>query len=296
VAQLFWVMVGGAAVVWVAVIGFALYLTRAQRQGSDVRHARWLILGGGVITPTVVLGALLIYGLQLMPQFRQPGSADGLRVQVSGEQWWWRVRYVRDEGGPPLVVDLANEIRLPVGRRTEFVLSSPDVIHSFWIPALGGKVDMIPGRITTLVLEPTRVGTYQGACAEFCGASHAYMEFVAVVMEPAAFEQWLQHQSAPAIPPTTAATVRGLRVFESSGCGACHSVRGTDANGAVGPDLTHVGSRLSLAAGRLPNDAAAFRHWITRTHALKPDALMPAFDMLRKQDLDDLALYMESLQ
>lgn len=296
VAQLFWVMLIGAVIVWMAVVGFALYISRAGHEAREGTAARWLILGGGVITPTVVLGALLIYGLQLMPQLRAPGSADGLHVEVSGEQWWWRVRYVRSGGARPIDVELANEIRLPLGRRTQFLLSSPDVIHSFWIPALGGKVDMTPGRITTLVLEPTRAGTYRGVCAEFCGASHAFMEFEAVVMEPAAFETWLQQQSAPAIAPVSPPARRGLQVFESSGCGACHRVRGTDFNGPVGPDLTHVGSRLGLAAGTLPNDAAGFRHWIARTHRLKPEALMPAFDMLPPQDLDDLALYMESLQ
>ena len=296
IAQLFWVMLGGALIVWMAVIGFALYLSRARRGASAGLAVRWLILGGGVITPTVVLGALLIYGLQLMPKFRAPGSADGLRVEVSGEQWWWRVSYQRTGGAAPIDVELANEIRLPLGRRTELRLSSPDVIHSFWIPALGGKVDMTPGRITTLVLEPTRAGTYRGVCAEFCGASHAFMEFEAVVMEPPAFEAWLQQQSLPAIEPVSAATRRGLLVFESSGCGACHRVRGTDANGPVGPDLTHVGSRLGVAAGTLPNNAAGFRRWIARTHALKPDALMPAFGMLPGEDLDALALYMESLQ
>jgi len=296
VAQLFWVMVVGAVVVWMAVVAFALYVSRAGREAREATAARWLILGGGVFTPTVVLGALLLHGLQLMPQFREPGSADGLRVEVSGEQWWWRVRYVRTGGAQPVDVELANEIRLPLGRRTEFRLGSPDVIHSFWIPALGGKVDMIPGRITTLVLEPTRAGTYRGVCAEFCGASHAFMEFEAVVMQPAAFEVWLQQQSAPAIAPVSASARRGLQVFESSGCGACHRVRGSDFNGPVGPDLTHVGSRLGLAAGTLPNDAAGFRRWIARTHALKPEALMPAFGMLPEDDLDDLALYMESLQ
>lgn len=296
VAQLFWVMLIGAVIVWMAVVGFALYISRAAHQPRGGTATRWLILGGGVITPTVVLGALLIYGLQLMPQLRQPGSADGLRVEVSGEQWWWRVRYVRTGGARPIDVELANEIRLPLGRRTEFRLSSPDVIHSFWIPALGGKVDMTPGRITTLVLEPTRAGTYRGACAEFCGASHAFMEFEAVVMQPAAFEAWLQQQSAPAIAPVSAPARRGLQVFERNGCGACHRVRGSAFNGPVGPDLTHVGSRLGVAAGTLPNDAAGFRKWIARTHVLKPEALMPAFDMLPPQDLDDLALYMESLQ
>lgn len=295
-ARLFAVMATGAAIVWAAVVGLALYAGRADRGWRGDREARWLILGAGVLAPTVVLGALLVHGLRLMPELRQPGAADGLRVHVSGEQWWWRVRYVRSGGDAPVDVELANEVRLPLGRRTEFRLSSPDVIHSFWIPALGGKMDMTPGRTTTLVLEPTRAGRFRGVCAEFCGASHAFMEFDAVVMSPADFEGWLQRQSAPAAAPASARQRRGLRVFESSGCGACHRIRGTGFDGPVGPDLTHVGSRLGLAAGTLPNDAAGFRHWVERTHALKPDALMPAFDMLPGDELDDLAAYLEGLQ
>lgn len=299
VARLFWVMAIGAAIVWLAVIGFALYASRANAERHGPRQTRWLILGGGVVTPTLVLGALLLYGLQMMPELRQPGAPGGHHVEVSGEQWWWRVRYVRQPGAvgaETIAVELANEIRLPVGRRTEFLLSSPDVIHSFWIPSLAGKVDMIPGRVTRLVLEPTRSGTFRGVCAEYCGASHAHMEFVAVVMEHDAFERWLEHQARPAAMPTTAIGRRGMNVFASSGCGACHTVRGTAADGPVGPDLTHVGSRLSLAAGTLPNHPDAFRRWVARTHAVKPEVLMPSFGMLPAQQLDEIALYLESLQ
>lgn len=299
VARLFWVMAIGGGIVWAAVIGFALYASRANARRHEAQVGRWLIIGGGVVTPTVVLGALLFYGLRLMPELRQPGAPGGMRVQVSGEQWWWRVRYLPPpgaNGSPAAAVELANEIRLPLGRRTEFLLDSPDVIHSFWIPSLAGKVDMIPGRTTRLVLEPTRTGTFRGVCAEYCGASHTHMEFVAVVMAPDAFEGWLAHQASPAVAPATPAARRGMAAFASAGCGACHSVRGTAANGPVGPDLTHVGSRLSLAAGTLPNDADAFRRWVARTHAVKPEVLMPSFGMLPARQLDDIALYLESLQ
>lgn len=293
VARLWWVMLAVAGVVWVAVVGIALYASRTDAERHGARAAHWLILGGGVIVPTVVLAALLLYGLRLMPPLREPATPGSVRVEVSGEQWWWRVRY-RPPGGEP--VELANEIRLPVGQRTEFRLVSPDVIHSFWIPSLGGKVDMIPGRVNTLVLEPRRTGVFRGACAEFCGASHAYMEFVVEVMEPGAFSRWLRDQAAPARLPRTAAARRGSDAFVRNGCGGCHTVRGTPANGPLGPDLTHVGSRLSLAAGTLPNTEPAFRTWITRTHAIKPGVLMPSFDMLPPAELDDIAAYLESLQ
>lgn len=294
IARLFRIMAVGAALVWATVVGIALYAGLLRPQPHSRRSARWLILAGGVIIPTVTLGALLLYGLVLMPQLRAPAPHEGLRIAVSGEQWWWRVDY--HVPGRDAPVTLANEVRLPVGERVAFELSSPDVIHSFWIPPLGGKLDMTPGRTTTLVLEPTRTGTFQGVCAEYCGTSHARMEFLAVVMEPDSFSRWLEAQAAPARPPTGPLARRGSAAFLEHGCGACHTVRGTTAAGGVGPDLTHVGSRLSLAAGTLPNDAAAFRRWIDQPHQVKPDVLMPAFGMLPDDDLDAIAAYLEGLQ
>jgi len=298
IAQLFWIMAIGALVVWAAVVGIALYAGLLRPRPHGRATSRWLIFGGGVAIPTVVLGALLVYGLVLMPQLRRPVAHDGLRIAVSGEQWWWRVRYLpgaeADTGTNGIV--LANEIRLPVGKRVEFVLTSPDVIHSFWIPSLGGKVDMIPGRTTTLVLQPTRTGVFRGACAEYCGTSHAFMQLPVVVMEPEAFDAWLRQQARPAPTPASALARQGEQAFHSNGCSACHAVRGTAATGVAGPDLTHVGSRLSLAAGTLPNDAEAFRRWITDTHAIKPEALMPPFGMLPGADVQSMAVYLEGLQ
>lgn len=298
IARLFWVMLTGAVVVWALVVGLAVYAGLLRPRPHRRRTTRWLILGGGVITPTLVLGALLLYGLVLMPQLRKPAAHDGLRIAVSGEQWWWRVRYLPSaaDSTPSAGIVLANEIRLPLGERVEFILTSPDVIHSFWIPALGGKVDMIPGRTNTLLLQPTKTGVFRGACAEYCGTSHAFMRLVVVVMERAAFDQWLQRQAAPAQPPRTALARTGRQAFISSGCSACHTIRGTPAAGVVGPDLTHVGSRASLAAGTLPNNPAAFRRWIGHTHAIKPEALMPAFGMLPEADIRAIAIYLDGLQ
>ncbi|MDX1548991.1 MAG: cytochrome c oxidase subunit II [Lysobacter spongiicola] len=294
IAHLFLVMAVGATVVWAAVVGIALYAAFLRPRPHGRRTARWLVLGGGVLVPTLTLGALLLYGLVLMPQLREPAPHDGLRIAVSGEQWWWRVDYHLPAQDAP--VTLANEIRLPVGERIEFQLRSPDVIHSFWIPPLGGKLDMIPGRTTTLILEPTRTGTFRGICAEYCGASHARMQFVAQVMEREAFNRWLDAQAAPAKPATGTLARRGEQAFLAHGCGACHTVRGTPAAGRVGPDLTHVGSRLSLAAGVLPNDTKAFRDWVAHPEAAKPGVLMPAFGMLPEEDLDAIAAYLEGLQ
>lgn len=302
IARLFWVMAVGAVVVWAAVVVIALHASVLRPHPHSRRTTRWLILGGGVIAPTLVLGALLLYGLVLMPQLREPAPHDGMRIAVSGEQWWWRVRYLNSagvDGKAPTAasgITLANEIRLPVGERVELILTSPDVIHSFWVPSLGGKVDMIPGRTNTLVVEPTKTGVFRGVCAEYCGTSHALMQFLVIVMEREAFDQWLQRQAAPAQAPRTAQAQEGRRAFLGNGCGACHAIRGTPADGVVGPDLTHVGGRASLAAGTLPNDAEAFRRWIAQTHAVKPEALMPEFDMLPDAEVRAIAVYLDGLQ
>ncbi len=293
IAELFWWMTGGAALVWLSVVGLAVYAIRVSPEAHSVRKAKWLIIGGGAVFPTIVLSGYLVYGLALMPALLAPAGEGGLQIEVSGEQWWWRVRYITPEGE---TVELANEVRLPVGRRVDFLLSSPDVIHSFWIPSLGGKLDMIPGRVNRLTLEPTKVGTYRGACAEYCGTAHALMQFYAVVEEEDAFAAWLTRQAKPAAPPTSALAARGQRLFLSNGCGACHTVRGTEADGVVGPDLTHVGSRVSLGGGLLPTEPEDFLRWVAHTEAVKPGVHMPAFGMLPDEELRALAAYLSELE
>jgi cytochrome c oxidase subunit 2 len=295
IADLFWGMAAGALVIWLAVVSLAIYAMRARPESHSQRSAELLIMGGGAVLPTMVLAGLLAYGLALLPDLLAPVATSPLQIAVSGEQWWWRVRYLVS-GGNGAAVELANEIRLPVGERVEFHLESPDVIHSFWIPALGGKLDMIPGRRNRLVLEPTRTGVFRGTCAEYCGTAHALMSFAVVVMEKADFAAWLAHQRAAAQPPTHALTAHGQELFLAHGCGACHTVRGTPGDGVVGPDLTHVGSRLSLGAGLLPNAPDDFRRWIAQTDTVKPGVHMPAFDMLPPEDLRALAAYLEGLQ
>lgn len=292
IADLFWWMAGGAVVIWLVVMAIMLHATYRHTAAHSLRAAHWLIIGGGVIFPGVVLTALLIYALPLMPELRAAASSD-LRIAVSGEQWWWRVRYLPVEGE---AVELANEVRLPVGKRVAFELSSPDVIHSFWIPALGGKMDLIPGRVNTLVLEPTKPGVYEGICAEYCGTSHALMRFSVVVMEPEPFAQWLEQQAAPARAPEESLTQRGRAAFLANGCGACHTIRGTPADGGLGPDLTHVGSRLTIGAGLLPTEPESFARWIGHTSAMKPDVNMPAFNMLPAEQLMAMAAYLSSLE
>jgi cytochrome c oxidase subunit 2 len=178
----------------------------------------------------------------------------------------------------------------------ELSLASPDVIHSLWIPALAGKMDMIPGRVTRLALHPARTGVFRGVCAEYCGIAHALMGFPVVVLERQEFARWLAQQSEPAAAPAGSDAAHGQTLFLATGCGACHAIRGTAARGEVGPDLTHVGSRLSLGAGILGNEPTAFARWISRTEQVKPGVHMPAFGMLPPGDVRALAAYLDSLQ
>jgi cytochrome c oxidase subunit II len=286
-ALLFAWMVGGATVIWTIVMALTAFAATTERAFS-LAAARGLVVVGGVVVPTVVLAVLLVQGLSMLPRFLAPAPAGTRRIEVTGEQWWWRVRYEVDGEW----IELANELRLPVGEPVELSLKSPDVIHSFWVPALGGKVDMIPGRTTRLVLEPTRTGTFWGACAEYCGTSHAFMRFPVVVSDPATFDAWLAGQRAPA----AAVDVAGRERFEANGCGACHTIRGTRADGVIGPDLTHVGSRLTLGAGIEATTPDALVRWITETDQLKPDVHMPAFPMLADAELEALALFLAGLR
>lgn len=293
IADLFWAMVIGAAVVWIVVVGLGIYAVRIRPSPHRSRQAAVLIIGGGAVLPTLILAGYLVYGLALLPRLTASAPEGSLRIEVSGEQWWWRVRYHLPSGE---TIDLANEVYLPVDEPVQFVLGSPDVIHSFWIPSIGGKMDMVPGRVTQLALSPTRVGVFKGACAEYCGTSHALMSFYAVVTERGDFDAWLDEQARPAEEPSEPLAARGRELFLANGCGACHAVRGTPADGVVGPDLTHVASRRSIGAGTMPVDREAFRRWTAHTDQVKPDVLMPSFGMLPSDDLDAIAAYLAGLR
>jgi len=288
---LFWVMLGAAVVLWLAMNGLFFYITRKGGGRADPRTGNLLVIFGGIVAPTLLIGLLLVWGLSLLPDQRLPG--DGLRVEVRGEQWWWRVTYEAEDGTR---VTSANEIRLPAGRRSEFVLESARVIHSFWIPALGGKMDMFPGRETRMSLEPLEPGLYRGQCAEFCGASHAWMAFETIVMPEAEFAQWLADEARDAAPPQGPEARKGARLFDTEGCGACHTIRGTPHRGEVGPDLTHVGSRHSLGAGRLGVTIEDFEAWIAHSGALKPEVRMPDYTHLEPEARRALAAYMKGLE
>lgn len=289
---IFMVMLAGAVVLWVGLNGVFYYFTQVNRREFAFRHGNRIIIGAGVVLPTVVVAALLAWGLSIMPSQRAPG--DGLVIRVNAEEWWWRVEYWPPGAETPITS--ANEIRFPAGSRTELQLTASTYIHSLWIPSLGGKMDMIPGRQTVLTLHPDLEGFYRGQCAEFCGASHALMAFEAVVMAPDAFETWLAAQAKPAAPPVSPAQMQGQAIFSREGCGACHAIRGTGFAGTVGPDLTHLGSRASLAAGIMKIERDDLMTWIAHTRDIKPQVAMSAYDWLPRDDLAALAAYLESLE
>jgi cytochrome c oxidase subunit 2 len=289
IAELWWVLFWGGLLVFVLVFGLflAALLGRRRRVKGELFIA---LLGIGF--PVVVLSALMVYAFGVGERIvRHPGPPD-LLVEVVGQRWWWEVRYPGAER--PVVT--ANEIHIPAGRDVEFAVSTRDVIHSFWVPNLGGKIDMIPGRTNRIRLRADRPGVFRGQCAEFCGAQHARMAFLVVAHPPAAFDDWLQRQAMPAAEPADRQAREGQRIFMGSRCIECHRIRGTAADGDEGPDLTHVGSRRTLAAGSLPNGRESLMTWIRANRSVKPGNAMPEFRRFDEEALAALAAYLEGLK
>ena len=287
-------MLAGGGLIWLGVVAALFYATRTARKPHSEQVAGRVILWCGVIVPVTVLGVLLSYAVWLMPNMRPwaPGGEEGLRrIEVTGEQFWWRVRYLGTDGS--LLFETANEVFVPVGERVLFVLKSPDVIHSFWIPSLGGKMDMIPGRTNHVALQATKPGTYRGVCAEFCGPSHALMAFSVEAVDAAAFEDWIASHRAgrPA-----AADMGGLELFLRHGCDACHAIAGTAADGTIGPSLTAFGVRGSVGAGTLPNTVEDLARFIRHPGEIKPGSRMPSFGMLPEGDAERIAAYLKGLR
>lgn len=282
-----------AAVFAIVLIALWIAIRGAGSLHSALGQTR-AVVAGGIVLPIIVLSALLIYGTWLThAAVPAADERDALRIEVVGEQWWWRVIYTAPNGEP---VASANELRLPVGRAVDLVLSTADVIHSFWVPNLAGKVDMIPGRVTRLRLVAERPGIARGQCAEYCGGPHALMALHAIAMEPGEYERWLASLSAAAAEPTTSAARQGQELFLSAGCGGCHAIRGTPASGKVGPDLTHVAGRTSLAAAVMPNTKTELIRWIRDGQHIKPANRMPPFRNLSDVELENLATYLATLR
>jgi cytochrome c oxidase subunit 2 len=287
-------MAAGAVLIYALVLSCAVYAARVAPDRHPSFPGIAFIVVGGVALPVVVLTTLLTYSFVLGRDLSRALGPEALRIEVVGKQWWWEVRYLVPDGGAPVVS--ANELRLPVGEPVELLLSSTDVIHSFWLPSIAGKRDMIPGRVNHLVLEASAPGVYRGQCAEFCGGPHALMAFYAVAEPAAEFRRWLEREAAPAAPPDDRFLAQGRELFLDSGCGVCHTIRGTPADGALGPDLTHVGSRRSLGAGILPNNVGTIAGWIAASQHLKPGNRMPSFNTFTGVELRALAAYLASLE
>jgi cytochrome c oxidase subunit 2 len=305
--------VGGAAI-FVVVMILAVYGVYGRSRAINAQ--RWII-GGGLVFPAVTLTVLLVYSLaignglsaigtsnalQLFLECFGGGSQsaarpppDGLlRVHVIAKQWWWEVRY--EQPGSDESIVLANEIRLPANQPVELVLSTSDVIHSFWAPSLAGKVDMIPGRTTRLRLQTSEEGTFRALCAEYCGGQHALMALFVVTQDPSEFNAWLARQKQSIAAPSDPFLKLGHDVFFKGDCHTCHTIRGTAANATDGPDLTHVGSRKSLAAGVLNNHIGTMAGWIAGPQDVKPGNKMPETPVFTGTELRALSAWLGSLQ
>jgi len=290
-SEVAWVLIVGAAAIAMLTLGLAAGALRRRRRAIPIA---WWTIGGGIVFPALVVVPLLVYGIARTPHAGSSVTKDALVVTVIGRMWWWEIRYV--DPGSGRTIRVANELRVPVGRPVRLALASSDVIHSFWVPELGGKVDMVPGRVGRLGFTVERAGTYRGQCAEFCGEQHAKMALHVVAEAPDAFEQWLAGQAADAQAPDSALLQAGRQAFLDRGCAACHDVRGVSAGSELGPDLSHVGSRLHLGAGVLRNGPGAPAAWITGVQALKPGAHMPAANDIDAATLTALSAYLTSLR
>ena len=290
--QLGSVLYVGGAVIFAVVMILAVYGVYGRRRQIN---ARWWIIGGGLVFPAVTLTVLLVYSLAVGNGVTADhSSANILRIHVIGKQWWWEVRY--QQPGSDEYIVLANEIRLPTNQPVELVLSTSDVIHSFWAPSLAGKMDMIPGRTTRLRLKTSEQGMFRAVCAEYCGGQHALMALFVVAQDANEFNAWLARQRQPVSAPADPFLKLGQDAFFKGDCDSCHTVRGTPASATHGPDLTHVGSRKSLAAGVLNNHIGTMAGWIAGPQEVKPGSKMPETSVFTGTELRALSAWLGSLQ
>jgi cytochrome c oxidase, subunit II len=293
-ASLGWTMTAIGSAVFVVVMCLMLIpimrrrgVTSAEGPPREVNERAWVVYCGAAI-PGLILGILFVITLGAYRASEQTGPPP-MTIEVIGHQWWWEVRY------PSEHVLTANEIHVPVGRAVRVLLKSDDVIHSFWIPNLNGKTDAIPGTTNTAWIEASAPGTWRGTCAEYCGMQHAHMALSVVAQPDGDLARWLDNERAESPLPQDSSVLEGEQTFLSSQCVYCHTVRGTQASGKVGPDLTHIGSRLTLASGMLPNTRGNLAGWIENPDRLKPGTMMPAVPLSGEQ-LQSIVGYLESLK
>jgi cytochrome c oxidase subunit 2 len=301
IASLFWWMMGGAWIGLGLVVALLVlsWLRRGRRGlGADTQGSKpgekaswYVVVGLGIVTPVVLLSTLYVIANIFVIQTTQApaAAATEMTVRVTGHQWWWEARY------PGTAAVTANEIHIPARTPVRVVVTTVDVIHSFWVPQLNRTIDQIPGRTNAIELNADAVGRYRGECDEFCGLQHAHMAFYVYADPPAVFRRWLAAQSRPAATPAAGAAARGERVFLNGSCSTCHTIRGTSARGYTGPDLTHLASRSTIAALTLPNRRPDLEEWITNPQRVKPGNQMPDTTLSRRQ-VREVVAYLEGLE
>lgn len=293
IALLWWVMLGVFTAVFVLVMVLLAYaiFRKSTPSASSSAMPPWgrtgFIVAGGILFPVLVLTPLYIYSLKASAALHLPG--DALTVRVVGHMWWWEVRY------PDSGIVTANEIHIPAGRPIRLELASVDVIHSFWVPRLNGKRDMIPGVENVFWIQADEPGIFRGQCGEYCGTQHANMAFEVIALPPAEYDAWVAERQSTRPAAESTSVERGEQVFRTAGCGQCHAVKGTSAKGNVGPDLTHLGSRRMIGGALLANNRGNLAGWIADPQALKPGIKMPR-TYLAADDLQALTAYLESLK
>ena len=299
ISVFWWLMLGVSAAVYLVVVAFLLVAALRRRPAEDaqnearVQRRMTTAVAVGTVITVVILFAFLVGDFMTGRALAAPPPPLPLTIEVTGYQWWWKVTY--PDSIPSRSVQTANEIHIPVGRPVVIRGSAPDVIHSFWVPNLHGKKDLIPGKKTTTWFQADTSGVYRGQCAEFCGHQHAKMALFVVAEPPAQFEAWLdlQRQSAPE--PADSLARKGRDVFLAGPCAMCHNITGTNATGQVAPDLTHLASRLTIAAGTLRNTRGNLAEWILNPQRIKPGTKMPPTE-LAAGDLQALLAYLETLR
>ena len=300
IAWLIWFFTALCAVIWLVVMLFLAASFVRRRHPADPleldpgRERRM----SGVVAGAVAMTVAIVIGLTLLTYVSDRtlagiGAASPLTIRVTGYQWWWDLRY--EDPQPSLILQTANEIHIPAGEPVRLVLNSRDVIHSFWVPSLAGKLDLVPGQENILDLQADKPGIYRGQCAEFCGAQHAHMGIIVVAERRADFDAWREAQLQPAREPATDEQRQGRDLFMNRPCVMCHKIAGTAAGANSGPDLTHVASRRTLAAGTLPMSRGNLAAWIIDPQGIKPGAHMPVMD-LDGDELNAVVAYLESLK
>ena len=292
IVELWWLTFGICAFVFVAVLIAFLLAMRKGLTGTGIAARPYLPVVAALALSAVLLMLVMFLSFGTDRALATLGGEDPLKIEVTAHRWWWEARY--QDPDPSRTFSTANELTIPVGRPVEFTLRSDDVIHSFWVPNLGGKKDLIPGRTATLRLQADKAGTYRGQCAEFCGVQHAKMALVVTASEE--YDKWAESQRASAPDPNSDEEKRGRELFVNGTCAMCHAIQGTAANGRRAPDLTHFASRQTLAAGAVPNTRGYLAGWIIDPHSIKPGVNMPAHSTLSPSDLQALLAYLGTLK